>query len=160
MSQLWRLWLWEELKVKQVQLRISSPSGFLSFNDFYTLWKAITMLLSPSLGDGGKTNSPPEFSQAKFDMSSFVGGIILVLCVQAGGLLAMRFLKSKDQSSYDPMWVCTQRSVDTTVPPVGRLYQQHHVNCTLLTCFLHAQVWLLCTLKRSLRISPTHKNGI
>lgn len=36
-------------------------------------------------------------------MASFVGGIILVLCVQAGGLLAMRFLKSKEQSSYDPM---------------------------------------------------------
>ncbi|XP_070778242.1 CD164 sialomucin-like 2 protein [Enoplosus armatus] len=54
-------------------------------------------------GDGGNTNSSPEFSQAKFDMSSFIGGIILVLCVQAGGLLAMRFLKSKEQSSYDPM---------------------------------------------------------
>lgn len=56
-----------------------------------------------------KKSSPPsppppqKFSQAKFDMSSFVGGIILVLCVQAGGLLAMRFLKSKDQSSYDPI---------------------------------------------------------
>ncbi|TWW65174.1 hypothetical protein D4764_21G0000740 [Takifugu flavidus] len=54
-------------------------------------------------GDGGKTNSSPEFSQAKFDMSSFIGGIILVLCVQAGGLLAMRFLKSKEQSNYDPI---------------------------------------------------------
>lgn len=58
---------------------------------------------SSPLGDGSKTNSSPEFSQAKFDMSSFIGGIILVLCVQAGGLLAMRFLKSKEQSSYDPM---------------------------------------------------------
>nr|XP_046274046.1 CD164 sialomucin-like 2 protein isoform X2 [Scatophagus argus] len=54
-------------------------------------------------GDGGKTNSSPEFSQAKFDMSSFIGGIILVLCVQAGGFFAMRFLKSKEQSSYDPI---------------------------------------------------------
>lgn len=52
-------------------------------------------------GDGSNTNS--EFSQAKFDMSSFIGGIILVLCVQAGGFFAMRFLKSKEQSSYDPM---------------------------------------------------------
>uniref|UniRef100_UPI0037E8CA68 CD164 sialomucin-like 2 protein n=1 Tax=Semicossyphus pulcher TaxID=241346 RepID=UPI0037E8CA68 len=52
-------------------------------------------------GDGG--NSSPEFSQAKFDMSSFIGGIILVLCLQAGGFLAMRFLKSKEQSSYDPI---------------------------------------------------------
>lgn len=54
-------------------------------------------------GDGSKTNSSPQFSQAKFDMSSFIGGIILVLCVQAGGFFAMRFLKSKEQSSYDPM---------------------------------------------------------
>ncbi|KAK5911321.1 hypothetical protein CgunFtcFv8_005507 [Champsocephalus gunnari] len=52
-------------------------------------------------GDGSNTNS--EFSQAKFDMSSFIGGIILVLCVQAGGFFAMRFLKSKEQSNYDPM---------------------------------------------------------
>ncbi|XP_038581165.1 CD164 sialomucin-like 2 protein [Micropterus salmoides] len=52
-------------------------------------------------GDGGSTNS--EFSQAKFDMSSFIGGIILVLCVQAGGFFAMRFLKSKEQSNYDPI---------------------------------------------------------
>ncbi|XP_042363175.1 CD164 sialomucin-like 2 protein [Plectropomus leopardus] len=54
-------------------------------------------------GDGSNTNSSPEFSQAKFDMSSFIGGIILVLCVQAGGFFAMRFLKSKEQSSYDPI---------------------------------------------------------
>uniref|UniRef100_A0A3Q3X5A8 CD164 molecule, sialomucin n=1 Tax=Mola mola TaxID=94237 RepID=A0A3Q3X5A8_MOLML len=60
-------------------------------------------LLLPPLGDGSKTNSSPKFSQAKFDMSSFIGGIILVLCVQAGGFFAMRFLKSKEQSSYDPM---------------------------------------------------------
>ncbi|KAA8585924.1 hypothetical protein FQN60_007493 [Etheostoma spectabile] len=52
-------------------------------------------------GDESNTNS--EFSQAKFDMSSFIGGIILVLCVQAGGFFAMRFLKSKEQSSYDPI---------------------------------------------------------
>ncbi|XP_034401353.1 CD164 sialomucin-like 2 protein [Cyclopterus lumpus] len=54
-------------------------------------------------GDGSNTKSSPEFSQAKFDMSSFIGGIILVLCVQAGGFFAMRFLKSKEQSSYDPI---------------------------------------------------------
>lgn len=64
---------------------------------------AESRLVPPSLGAGGTTNPSPEFSQAKFDMSSFIGGIILVLCVQAGGLLAMRFLKSKEQSSYDPM---------------------------------------------------------
>ncbi|KAE8282064.1 CD164 sialomucin-like 2 protein Precursor [Larimichthys crocea] len=44
-----------------------------------------------------------QFSQAKFDMSSFIGGIILVLCVQAGGFFAMRFLKAKEQSTYDPI---------------------------------------------------------
>lgn len=59
--------------------------------------------LSYPPGDGSNTNSSPEFSQAKFDMSSFIGGIILVLCVQAGGFFAMRFLKSKEQSTYDPM---------------------------------------------------------
>ncbi|XP_074469817.1 CD164 sialomucin-like 2 protein [Sebastes fasciatus] len=54
-------------------------------------------------GDGRNTESPPKLSQAKFDMSSFIGGVILVLCVQAIGVLAMRFLKSKEQSTYDPM---------------------------------------------------------
>ncbi|XP_059206407.1 CD164 sialomucin-like 2 protein [Centropristis striata] len=60
-------------------------------------------------GDGGDSggekneNDTPKLSQAKFDMSSFIGGIILVLCVQAGGFFAMRFLKSKEQSSYDPI---------------------------------------------------------
>ncbi|XP_026203674.1 CD164 sialomucin-like 2 protein [Anabas testudineus] len=54
-------------------------------------------------GDGSNSNSSSEFSQAKFDMSSFIGGIILVLCLQAGGFFAMRFLKSKEQSSYDPI---------------------------------------------------------
>ncbi|XP_068603655.1 CD164 sialomucin-like 2 protein [Brachionichthys hirsutus] len=54
-------------------------------------------------GEGDDSKTPPQFSQAKFDMSSFIGGIVLVLCVQAGGLFAMRFLKSKEQSNYDPM---------------------------------------------------------
>ncbi|XP_064838672.1 CD164 sialomucin-like 2 protein [Oncorhynchus masou masou] len=55
-------------------------------------------------GEGDSDESPPEpseFSQASFDMSSFLGGIILVLCVQAGGFFAMRFLK-KD-TTYDPI---------------------------------------------------------
>ncbi|XP_020788337.2 CD164 sialomucin-like 2 protein [Boleophthalmus pectinirostris] len=54
--------------------------------------------------DADRDSNPkpaPEFSQAKFDMSSFIGGIILVLCVQAGGFFAMRFLKSKEQSNYE-----------------------------------------------------------
>ncbi|KAJ0054965.1 hypothetical protein NL108_008669 [Boleophthalmus pectinirostris] len=56
--------------------------------------------------DADRDSNPkpaPEFSQAKFDMSSFIGGIILVLCVQAGGFFAMRFLKSKEQSNYETM---------------------------------------------------------
>ncbi|XP_019905624.2 CD164 sialomucin-like 2 protein [Esox lucius] len=55
-------------------------------------------------GQGNSDGAPPEsseFSQASFDLSSFIGGIILVLCVQAGGFFAMRFLK-KDES-YDPI---------------------------------------------------------
>ncbi|XP_032435949.1 CD164 sialomucin-like 2 protein [Xiphophorus hellerii] len=57
-------------------------------------------------GDSGgdsSSDSTSEFSQAKFDMASFIGGIILVLCLQGGGFLAMRFLKSKEQSNYDPI---------------------------------------------------------
>ncbi|CAL9691397.1 unnamed protein product [Knipowitschia caucasica] len=51
----------------------------------------------------GTPKPAADFSQAKFDMSSFLGGIILVLCVQAGGFFAMRFLKSKEQSNYETM---------------------------------------------------------
>uniref|UniRef100_A0A8C6PS27 CD164 sialomucin-like 2 n=1 Tax=Nothobranchius furzeri TaxID=105023 RepID=A0A8C6PS27_NOTFU len=58
--------------------------------------------LCPSPGDDS-TKPSQDFSQAKFDMSSFIGGIILVLSLQAGGFFAMRFMKSKEQSSYDPM---------------------------------------------------------
>ncbi|XP_055075565.2 CD164 sialomucin-like 2 protein isoform X1 [Misgurnus anguillicaudatus] len=54
--------------------------------------------------DGTKDNtaagSTPEFSQASFDLSSFIGGIILVLVVQSGAYFAMRFLKTKD-STYE-----------------------------------------------------------
>uniref|UniRef100_A0A673LHS0 CD164 molecule, sialomucin n=1 Tax=Sinocyclocheilus rhinocerous TaxID=307959 RepID=A0A673LHS0_9TELE len=46
--------------------------------------------------------SGPGFSQASFDLSSFIGGIILVLVLQAGAFFAMRFLKTKD-SSYETM---------------------------------------------------------
>uniref|UniRef100_A0AAR2IYH9 CD164 sialomucin-like 2 protein n=1 Tax=Pygocentrus nattereri TaxID=42514 RepID=A0AAR2IYH9_PYGNA len=42
------------------------------------------------------------FSQASFDLSSFIGGIILVLVLQAGAFFAMRFLKTKD-STYETM---------------------------------------------------------
>jgi len=47
-------------------------------------------------------NTSPEFSQASFDLSSFIGGIILVLVLQAGAFFAMRFLKTKD-STYETM---------------------------------------------------------
>ncbi len=50
------------------------------------------------------TTPGSDFSQASFDPSSFIGGIILVLVLQAGAFFAMRFLKTKD-SSYETMWV-------------------------------------------------------
>ncbi|XP_016411430.1 CD164 sialomucin-like 2 protein [Sinocyclocheilus rhinocerous] len=56
-----------------------------------------------SADGGGKDTTPgsgPGFSQASFDLSSFIGGIILVLVLQAGAFFAMRFLKTKD-SSYE-----------------------------------------------------------
>ncbi|XP_053719305.1 CD164 sialomucin-like 2 protein [Synchiropus splendidus] len=72
-------------------------------------WTRVSELCSvvEIVAEGDKSDSEdkpnPEFSQAKFNMSSFIGGIILVLCLQAGGFFAMRFLKSKEQSSYDPI---------------------------------------------------------
>ncbi|KAI4871831.1 hypothetical protein NFI96_016389 [Prochilodus magdalenae] len=48
------------------------------------------------------SGSGPQFSQASFDLSSFIGGIILVLVLQAGAFFAMRFLKTKD-STYETM---------------------------------------------------------
>ncbi|XP_051729727.1 CD164 sialomucin-like 2 protein [Ctenopharyngodon idella] len=53
-----------------------------------------------SADGGGKDNTSSEFSQASFDLSSFIGGIILVLVLQAGAFFAMRFLKTKD-STYE-----------------------------------------------------------
>ncbi|KAG9355569.1 hypothetical protein JZ751_000407 [Albula glossodonta] len=45
---------------------------------------------------------PPVYSQANFDLSSFIGGVILVLSLQAGAFFAMKFVKSRD-SSYETM---------------------------------------------------------
>ncbi|KAM3596441.1 uncharacterized protein V6R79_014437 [Siganus canaliculatus] len=78
-------------------------------------WTRVSELCT---GDGRKADSSPEFSQAKFDMSSFIGGIILVLCLQAGGFFAMRFLKSKEQSSYDPISADRSPSADQRVEGV------------------------------------------
>ncbi|XP_066531947.1 CD164 sialomucin-like 2 protein [Hoplias malabaricus] len=50
--------------------------------------------------DDSSSGSVPQFSQASFDMASFIGGIILVLVLQAGAFFAMRFLKTKD-STYE-----------------------------------------------------------
>ncbi|KAI2652881.1 CD164 sialomucin-like 2 protein [Labeo rohita] len=49
--------------------------------------------------DSGSTDGG---GKASFDLSSFIGGIILVLVLQAGAFFAMRFLKTKD-SSYETM---------------------------------------------------------
>lgn len=57
-----------------------------------------------SCPDDSSSGPAPEFSQASFDLSSFIGGIILVLSLQAGAFFALRFLKTKD-SSYETMWV-------------------------------------------------------
>ncbi|KAL0962088.1 hypothetical protein UPYG_G00335510 [Umbra pygmaea] len=59
------------------------------------------IIVTEGEGDSDGSPSGSEFSQASFDLSSFIGGIILVLCVQAGGFFAMRFLK-KDET-YDPI---------------------------------------------------------
>ncbi|XP_031585047.2 CD164 sialomucin-like 2 protein isoform X2 [Oreochromis aureus] len=77
-----------------------TDEGDSADNGMNCSWTRVSELCT---GDDSNTNSSPEFSQAKFDMSSFIGGIILVLCLQAGGFFAMRFLKSKEQSSYDPI---------------------------------------------------------
>ncbi|XP_053469385.1 CD164 sialomucin-like 2 protein isoform X1 [Ictalurus furcatus] len=57
-----------------------------------------------SFDDGGpddsSSGSAPELTQASFDLSSFIGGIILVLSLQAGAFFALRFLKAKD-STYE-----------------------------------------------------------
>ncbi|XP_061112412.1 CD164 sialomucin-like 2 protein isoform X2 [Conger conger] len=42
----------------------------------------------------------PVYSQANFNLSSFIGGVILVLVLQAGAFFAMKFVKSKD-STYE-----------------------------------------------------------
>ncbi|XP_061520918.1 CD164 sialomucin-like 2 protein [Phycodurus eques] len=52
-------------------------------------------------GQGGKAR--PQLSPARFNVSSFIGGVVLVLCLQALGVLAVRFLKSGEQSAYDPI---------------------------------------------------------
>ncbi|KAF5908647.1 sialomucin-like 2 protein [Clarias magur] len=58
--------------------------------------------ISERFEDSGSDDSSKgsEFSQASFDLSSFIGGIILVLSLQAGAFFALRFLKTKD-SSYE-----------------------------------------------------------
>lgn len=58
--------------------------------------------LSFSTPDDATPEPPPVYSQANFDLSSFIGGVILVLSLQAGAFFAMKFVKSKD-SSYETM---------------------------------------------------------
>lgn len=40
----------------------------------------------------------PEAQNAGFDGASFVGGIVLVLSLQAGAFFVLRFLKAKDST--------------------------------------------------------------
>ncbi|XP_043994608.1 CD164 sialomucin-like 2 protein isoform X2 [Gambusia affinis] len=77
-----------------------TDQGDSADNGMNCSWTRVSELCT---GGDGSSDSTSEFSQAKFDMSSFIGGIVLVLCLQGGGFLAMRFLKSKEQSNYDPI---------------------------------------------------------
>ncbi|KAJ7991675.1 hypothetical protein DPEC_G00286340 [Dallia pectoralis] len=70
-------------------------------NDPATCTAIEIIIVTEGEGNSDGSPEPSEFSQASFDLSSFIGGIILVLCVQAGGYFTMRFLK-KDES-YDPI---------------------------------------------------------
>ncbi|NXC91753.1 C16L2 protein, partial [Cercotrichas coryphoeus] len=40
----------------------------------------------------------PEFHPPGFDTASFIGGIVLVLCLQAGAFFVIKFIKSKDST--------------------------------------------------------------
>uniref|UniRef100_A0A674GI10 CD164 molecule like 2 n=1 Tax=Taeniopygia guttata TaxID=59729 RepID=A0A674GI10_TAEGU len=40
----------------------------------------------------------PEFHPPGFDTASFIGGIVLVLCVQAVAFFLIKFIKSKDST--------------------------------------------------------------
>ncbi|XP_076865078.1 CD164 sialomucin-like 2 protein [Brachyhypopomus gauderio] len=55
---------------------------------------------SPRTEDDSPRTGDDSPNTGGFSMSSFIGGIILVLVVQAGAFFAMRFLKTKD-SSYE-----------------------------------------------------------
>ncbi|XP_072561584.1 CD164 sialomucin-like 2 protein [Paramormyrops kingsleyae] len=73
--------------------------GCSMFNDTTMCPAPATSTPSNSVSD---TTVQPTvvYSQARFNLSSFIGGIILVLCLQAGGFFAMKFMKAKD-SSYE-----------------------------------------------------------
>lgn len=40
----------------------------------------------------------PEFHPPGFDTASFIGGIVLVLCIQAVAFFIIKFIKSKDST--------------------------------------------------------------
>lgn len=40
----------------------------------------------------------PEFRPPGFDTASFIGGIVLVLCIQAVAFFIIKFIKSKDST--------------------------------------------------------------
>lgn len=87
-----KTFLYSPLKYTRVVLDVSicvKPHFHFVFNTY-------------NITDNTTTGSTPQFSQASFDLSSFIGGIILVLVLQAGAFFAMRFLKTKD-STYETM---------------------------------------------------------
>ncbi|MBN3301918.1 C16L2 protein, partial [Amia calva] len=52
--------------------------------------------------DEPTTQPMPVFKQANFDLSSFIGGIILVLGAQAAIFFVIKFVKSRD-SAYETL---------------------------------------------------------
>ncbi|XP_013921093.1 PREDICTED: CD164 sialomucin-like 2 protein [Thamnophis sirtalis] len=54
----------------------------------------------PTLGSttGSPETLPPEFYPAGFDSASFIGGIVLVLSIQAVAFFVVKFLRSKDNT--------------------------------------------------------------
>ncbi|XP_015204114.1 CD164 sialomucin-like 2 protein isoform X1 [Lepisosteus oculatus] len=74
-----------------------------------SLYNDTAMCIAPgstvpsSSTDGPSPTEPvPVYKQANFDLSSFIGGIILVLGAQAGIFFIMKFVKSRD-STYETL---------------------------------------------------------
>ncbi|XP_041090128.1 CD164 sialomucin-like 2 protein isoform X2 [Polyodon spathula] len=78
------------------------PEGCSLFND-------ASLCAAPERSTPSRTDAPPPtepapvYKQANFDLSSFIGGIIMVLGMQSALFFIMKFLKTKD-STYQTMF--------------------------------------------------------